>query len=135
VLPNLEAPVGAAVDVALSFQPKNRWQSARQMQAALDEAYVSVTGKPMPEPAQSTKPDLFARPVASPARRTESGSLDIPISVVFDPDPAGSSLVVELEDDAGNAERFELRRKTERAVVADGESDDALSDVTIVEVD
>jgi serine/threonine-protein kinase len=134
VLPKLKTSVAAAVDVALSFQPKDRWQGARQMHAALGEAYLAVTGKPMPEPAQSAGPDLFAKSVPS-AKRTESGALDIPISVVFDPDPAGSSLMVELEDDAGNAERFELRRTAERPMVADGGSDDALSDVTIVEVE
>jgi len=132
VAPHVPPDVAAIVDRALAFQKHDRWPEARSMQRALHETYERLERQPMPQ---------VNRGVAEAGWLVTARSLEIPISVeetsdvhvsivVDEPAPSASSIVVEVEEPDGHAERFELRKVHHATEPSD---EDELSELTLVD--
>jgi serine/threonine-protein kinase len=135
LMPALPASITEVVDRALAFQKVDRWSSAREMKAGVAKAYEAVERRSMPAAQRVSVADLF--PGTGDAMQPAStASYDVAVSVVFEPDQANASIVVDFEDSSGKKESYELRRKSD--VLASSNEDeptDELSDISIVEVD
>jgi serine/threonine-protein kinase len=135
LMPELPAPIVDVVDRALAFQKVERWPTAREMKTALAEAYEAIEKRPFPTVQRVSVADMFPNaPVSAPPMSTTS--YDVAVSVVFEPDVAAQSIVVDFEDSSGKQDRYELRRKQE-VLAPSGPDDptDELSDISIVELD
>jgi hypothetical protein len=139
LMPTLAAPIVRVVDRALAFQMGDRWQNATEMQGVLRDAYQTVEKHPLP--GTSTVPrlpaDLLSGSDVDPesVAPITSSAFDVAVSVVFEPDEANDSIVVDFEDPTGTKERYEIRRKSERALLAvKAEPSDELSDISVVEL-
>jgi serine/threonine-protein kinase len=136
LMPDLAAPIVEVVDRALAFQKVERWPTAREMKTALAEAYQAVEHRPFPTAQRVSIADMFPNAPASAGGPVSTTSYDVAVSVVFEPDAATQSIVVDFEDASGKQDRYELRRKPD--VLASSSPDDPtdeLSDISIVEVD
>jgi eukaryotic-like serine/threonine-protein kinase len=133
LMPSLPPPVVHVVDRALAFQMSERWPDAAAMQAQLQRAYQIVEQHPLPGAQKLALGDELASDPLSAGPITTS-QFDVAVSVVFEPDPSKDSIVVDIEDPSGKQERYEIRRKSERSMPAVASEDDALSDISIVEI-
>jgi serine/threonine-protein kinase len=129
---HVPADLAVIVDRALAFQKHDRWPDARSMQRALHDAYERIEGQPMPQVNRGLAEAgwvVTQRPLDIPISIEEAS--DLHVSVVVDESvPSAKSVVVEVEEFDGHAERFELRRLTHD----DDEIDeDALSELTLVD--
>jgi len=122
-------PLVRIVDQALAFQPADRWPSARAMQQEIRRVHEQIAGFSLPA-SRRTEPLGPAPTDPNPPRFQDS--IDIHVSVVFEPSTAGDSIIVEVEDDSGRAGRFEMRRRG-TPTPSDPE-DEPLSEVTVIEV-
>jgi eukaryotic-like serine/threonine-protein kinase len=108
VLPEAAPAVVSVIDRALSFQKDDRWPDAKAMQAALRDTYRTITGKVFPPvAAASVLPPNFE--VAPDPVVPAAPSLDLPISVVFEPTAEPDEIVIDIEDSQGKKERYALR--------------------------
>jgi serine/threonine protein kinase len=140
LMPSLAPPIVGVVDRALAFQMGDRWQNAKEMQSSLRDAYQTVEKHPLP--GTSTVPRLPID-ILAPSSDADpesvapvtSSAFDVAVSVVFEPDEANDSIVVDFEDPTGKQERYEIRRKSERGFPAvNAEPSDELSDISVVEL-
>ncbi|HVU06021.1 MAG TPA: serine/threonine-protein kinase [Polyangiaceae bacterium] len=133
VMAALPPPVVDVVDRALAFQMSDRFANATKMQRALQQAYQAVERNPLPGAQRGALVDVEPEPPMSAAPITTS-QLDVAVSVVFEPDPVNDSIVVEVEDNSGKQERYELRRSKSGQMAAVDPDPDTLSDISIVEL-
>jgi serine/threonine protein kinase len=132
VAPNAPAEVVTLVDRALAFQKSDRFDNAQPMQAAVRQAYESITGEVMPGAGQVQAVAGWTTPEPEPSTKP-SGADDIHVSVVIDEPETGDSIFVEFSDDEGTSKRYELRRKPSTPKMqAVSEDDEPLSEVSVV---
>jgi len=129
---HVPAELAVIVDRALAFQKHDRWPDARSMQRALLEAYERIERQPMPQINRGLAEAGWvatARPLDIPISVEEPS--DVHVSIVVDESvPSAKSIVVEVEEPDGHAERFELRKVEHDEDEID---EDALSELTLVD--
>jgi eukaryotic-like serine/threonine-protein kinase len=91
------ADVVSLVDRALAFDKTGRWPDARSMQADLRAVYQSFAGRPMPTPQQVGEVADW-RPAAATPQADAGGGRSV--SVVFDDEGKGDSIVVDLDEES-----------------------------------
>src|SRR5690606_7291062 len=92
VAPHVPRPIAEVVDKALMFQIHDRWSSARELQAALEDAYQRVEGNPLPEhePIAWSSGQITSQVPTPPVDASQ-----LQVSVVFDPEPVdGDSVTI-----------------------------------------
>ncbi|MEQ9319976.1 MAG: serine/threonine-protein kinase [Polyangiaceae bacterium] len=105
VAPEVPEPVAAVIDRALAFDKRNRFDDAVSMRAALQKAFVDGVGpESVPRPSQSAR---SSGPPSSVPISVDEG----PVNVRYDSTAEGDSILVTFEDEAGQSERVELRRR------------------------
>jgi eukaryotic-like serine/threonine-protein kinase len=126
VAPQLPAPLVALVDRALEFQKTDRWPDARSMRDGLRHVYQVVEKQPIP--SQRRAHAAWVATERNPP--TFEPDSDVHVSIVFEPSRAGDSVIVEVEEEGGKPERYEMRRKA----AAPDPTEDELSEVSVVEM-
>lgn len=110
VAPDVPKPLAEIVDKALMFQIHERWSSAREMQAALADAYRRVEGVALPESEPIT---WSAGQIKSQVPTPPVDASQLQVSVVFDPEPVdGDSVTIHFEDDRGGSEQVKFKKVT-----------------------
>jgi serine/threonine-protein kinase len=138
IMPSVPRPVVEAVDRSLEFQKTDRFDDARQMQAALRKAYETTEKKTFPGSIRPMPPELGGARVDPSEGPVTTTSADLNVSVVFDPGSTVDSIVVDFEDTKGNLERYEVKPRGETPIVNDDDVTtnlSALPEVTIQEVE
>ncbi len=108
VMPNAPAELVAFVDRSLVFEPEGRWTSAREMQAEARRLFASISGRAIPETRRISHHGVpgWARPASSPYGANAVGTApaveeeSLGISVVFEPDSVGASLIIPVTVDS-----------------------------------
>ena len=130
VAPELPQPLVAVVDRALAFQQFERWPDARTMQRELHRVYEQILGRPMPSVERVVWSAEWVTTRRSPEAAADPEP-DLHLSVTFEVDPdKPESIVVEFEDEAGQAGRYTLNRR-ERSEAT--QRIEPLSEVTVAE--
>jgi serine/threonine-protein kinase len=125
VAPAVPGGVALLVDRALAFQRRDRWADARAMQKALRYAYRDLEKLGAPPLATSTPVDEHGDE-PPPSVRFEDSFPDRSVNVIVDTSEShGDSIVVEISDGQGAAQKYQL----EQAGAAKG---DDLAEVTAV---
>jgi eukaryotic-like serine/threonine-protein kinase len=123
--PSVPDGVALLIDRALAFQRRDRWNDARAMQKALRYAYRDLEKLGAPPLAPSAPIDEASDQPAVSVRFEES-YLDRSVNVVVDTSEShGDSIVVEISDEQGTPQKYELEK-------AGATADDDLMEVTSV---
>ncbi|MBI4954831.1 MAG: serine/threonine protein kinase [Myxococcales bacterium] len=109
-LPELPADAAALVDRALSFQKEDRFPDATAMRAELARV-AARHGRERAAGAATASQPVAPSQDASEAPTVVCAGDEAEVSVAFEVVEDGDSLLVDLEDEAGHAEHFELRRR------------------------
>jgi len=123
--PSVPDGVALLIDRALAFQRRDRWADARAMQKALRYAYRALEklGAPPLAPSAPVAEDSDQHAVSV---RFEDSYLDRSVNVVVDTSEShGDSIVVEISDELGTPQKYELEK-------AGSAADDDLMEVTAV---
>jgi len=123
--PSVPDGVALLIDRALAFQRRDRWADAKAMQKALRYAYRALEKLGAPPLAPSAPIDDNAdQPAVS--MRFEESYMDRSVNVVVDTSEShGDSIVVEISDELGTPQKYELEK-------AGSTADDDLMEVTAV---
>lgn len=129
VAPHVPPALCQVVDRALKFQTYDRWPTARDMQAALAEAYETIEGAPLP---RTENLPWNAGEIRSQAPSPPPDSSQLQLSVVYDPEPLeGDSITIQFEDELGSSQRVRLKRTAPQRTALDPRP---VSEESIVEV-
>jgi serine/threonine protein kinase len=125
VAPSVPDGVALLIDRALAFQRRDRWTDARAMQKALRYAYrdLEKMGAPPLAPSAPVDTNDDQAPVSI---RFEDSIADRSVNVIVDTSEShADSIVVEISDEHGTPQKYEL----EKAAAAAG---DDLMEITAV---
>jgi serine/threonine protein kinase len=110
VAPSVPAGVALLVDRALAFQRRDRWADARAMQKALRYAYRGLEKLGAPPLASAALIDDDSEQPAVSVRLDDS-YLDRSVNVVVDTSESnGDSIVVEISDEQGTPQTYQLEK-------------------------
>src|SRR5581483_6724285 len=79
--PQIPAPLWIVIDRAIAFEKEDRWQTAKDMQQAVREAYESLVGRPMSlashvrTSGRTSLPDIASQPTVAAPSTGGSGAL------------------------------------------------------------
>lgn len=108
VAPDVPEPVAAVIDRALAFDKRQRFDDAVSMRTALRRAFAEgVAPESVPRPSQVAR---SSGPPSEPSGFPVSVD-EGPLSVRYDSSAEGDSILVTFEDESGQSERVELRRR------------------------